>query len=142
MSTCTQARAGVGDDAGRMSTRRALAWTLALTTIGSLAVALVCAWATYTFLTLLLRFAPALFGPWPEPRGFWATVLAEPGFVLGPAVPWWVAGCVVSAALLLWRRAGSTPFARQSAFRQGLVASTSTLALGLVVLVAVVWLGA
>ncbi|MFC5176623.1 hypothetical protein [Nocardioides taihuensis] len=125
-----------------MSTRRALAWTLVLTTIGTLAVALVCAWVMYAFITLLLPFVPPLFGPWPEPPGFWASVLADPGFVLGPAVPWWVAGCVASAALLLWRRAGSTPFARQSAFRQGLVASTSTLAVGLVVLAAVVWLGA
>jgi hypothetical protein len=126
-----------------MSSRRAaVTWTLVLTSLGTLALTVLCAWVMYVFILALLAITPPVFGPWPAGDGFWSSLLADPWFFLRPALPWWAAGCATSVAFLLWRRAGSTSFARESALRQGLVASTVTLGLGVAILVAVILLTA
>jgi hypothetical protein len=124
-----------------MSLRRALAWTLALTTVGTLALTLALGYALYVALVVVLGVTPPFLGPWPEPDGFWSTVVGDPWLLLGPAVPWWIAGCVVAVLVLLWRRNGSTAFAREAPLRQGAVAATLTLAPGSVVFLAVAIVG-
>lgn len=121
-----------------MSLRRAVAWTVALTSVGTLALALLLDYLVYAVVVVLLGITPPVFGPWPEGDGYWATVFHDPWLVVGPAWPWWLAGCVVAVLVLLWRRSGSATFAHETALRQGVVASTLTLAVGSVVFLVVV----